>query len=236
MDALAKSDFLTPKEQQQLRRFQSCEAEISTINDVRRVRGKGELSKEERRAIEAEYNYDPANAQALARQWLEARKEHIKSTRLMQKQLDKYLRRHWSEILALKMGNYPLEEAIEKYCLKKMMLLPNESILGAKKGEIIHELECIRETLEYRLKQRAEAPQTEQTTTPAKDAKEKATINVRISGGIQAENVQIGNHASIQKQRKAEEQNKSPLIRLLQLFGWLWTQVKWLWANVWPKA
>lgn len=90
----------------------------------------------------------------------------------------------------------------------------------------------------------AEEPaETEQNTTLAKKEKDKSktigSVNIQnfhgILGDVQAENVQTGNHASIHKETKAGEQNKSLLIRLLQLLGWLWTQLKWLWANVWPK-
>lgn len=59
--------------------------------------------------------------------------------------------------------------------------------------------------------------ETEADTTPAKGEKEKANLNINISGGIQAENVQIGNHASIHKEAKANEREK----RKLWIIYWL---------------
>lgn len=58
---------------------------------------------------------------------------------------------------------------------------------------------------------------TEQDTTRAKE--EKAAINVHISGDVQAENLQIGDYASIHKQAKTEKKNKGTVKRLLKIIG-----------------
>jgi len=72
---------------------------------------------------------------------------------------------------------------------------------------------------------RGEAQQRCQATSPDKTAQtkqdipsareDKPDVNIHISGGIQAENVQIGNHASIHKQPKAEERPK------FSILGWM---------------
>ena len=85
-------------------------------------------------------------------------------------------------------------------------------------------------------------PQPKTRKVPA-ETKQKAApspIHIQNSNVIlgdvnQPGNLQVGDHTQIHKQAKAEEQNKSTFVRVLQFLGWLWTQVKWLWANVWPK-
>lgn len=78
---------------------------------------------------------------------------------------------------------------------------------------------------------------TEQDTTAAKDrSKTTGSINIEnfhgIIGDVQAENVQTGEHSSIHKQPKAENQNK---LSVLKILGWLLAQVKWLFTNFWSK-
>lgn len=67
---------------------------------------------------------------------------------------------------------------------------------------------------------RAKKPaEREWDTTPAKDEKEKAAINVHISGDVQAESVQIGHDSSIQKQTVTGEKKRGGVKKLLKIIA-----------------
>jgi len=118
---------------------------------------------------------------------------------------------------------YDLQREIEGAFLNKSFGYDKAIDKTCKK--VIDELECIKAKVEYNQAKRE---------TPAKE--EKADVNIHIQGGIQAENVQIGNHASIQKQPKTEK-NKgkvkaivtivsflAALLTCIYFLWWLWTK------------
>jgi len=83
-----------------------------------------------------------------------------------------------------------------------------------------------------------EPAETEEDNPP--DKEEKADVNIHISGGIQAENVQIGNNASIQKPQKKEKSKgrSKTIFAFVSFFAALLTCIYlswWLWTKFWPK-
>ena len=79
-------------------------------------------------------------------------------------------------------------------------------------------------------KKREKRAQTEQE----EKAKETSSINIQrsnvILGDVQAENVHIGNHASIHKPPKPKNKSKSLITKCLRVLSWLWTELKWILA------
>ena len=88
------------------------------------------------------------------------------------------------------------------------------NVLNSKWGTVIRKLDMCVSSGE----QQEQPAGTGQDTTS--DKEEKADINIHISGGIQAENVQIGNHSSIQKQPRAEDKNEGRA-----KIGWLFKKI-----------
>jgi len=80
-------------------------------------------------------------------------------------------------------------------------------------------------------------PETKRDISPIEEQKEKAktigNVNIETFTGIlgdvhQAENLQIGNDARIDKQPKAKNKNKSLISKCLHFLLWLWTELKWI--------
>jgi len=176
-NALTKSDFLTPQERQQLKRYQEYEQctyeieqtkKLAMMPEVRKSRYSKEIKLYERKRSRIGIEYDPNIARALKFKLSEAKGKYVQSkVPPLQKELDLYLAPRWPEILALSTQKSRLQQIIEGYFLKQSITpaITNE-LLKTKKTEVVHELQRIKAKLEY--EQASKPAESEQNAIPAK--------------------------------------------------------------------
>ncbi len=148
-EALSKTDFLSPEEQEQLNKYNQYELwrKIELQNSRLGVRPFDEKEDEQRRK---KVSYDKDVLAALKNKLWKAKQEYIESTiKPLQKDLDLFLTPRWSEILQLRTQKQFSRELVESFI--NTNIGTSASSLNTQKEIIVNEFDRIKAKLEYLL-------------------------------------------------------------------------------------
>ena len=138
-EALSKTDFLSPEEQEQLNKYNQYELwrKIELQNSRLGVRPFDEKEDEQRRK---KVSYDKDVLAALKNKLWKAKQEYIESTiKPLQKDLDLFLTPRWSEILQLRTQKQFSRELVESFI--NTNIGTSASSLNTQKEIIVNEFD-----------------------------------------------------------------------------------------------
>jgi len=106
-----------------------------------------------------------------------------------------------------------------KACEDYLKRAKAQSVVDVAKIELLQHTEIQSKALASKLRHIAEMTRQELATEKPTETGQKATINVNISGGVKAENLQIGHDSSIHSQTRTHQKNKGILKKSLKIGG-----------------
>jgi len=166
--ALSKTDFLSPKEQEELEQYREYEHLQRQVQQYRSLQvNPRDVQYRHLQYCQkklTEMTYDSKRAALLHHMLLELKKKNIESkVPPLQKELDLFLSPRWKEVLALSDYGYQFRKEIEGYFVKRSSVLATDEILASQANKVVRELERIKAKIEYDNKKPAEIGQDNTT-------------------------------------------------------------------------